>query len=50
LAKIPVIVATARDDDETIKLATRMGASNYLIKPYTPFEILDAIKIVAPQR
>lgn len=49
LAKIHVIVATANDEEESIRQVTRLGVTNYLTKPYTPGEILEAVRVVAPK-
>lgn len=49
LAKIHVIVATANEDEESIRQVTRLGVTNYLTKPYTPGEILEAVRVVAPK-
>ena len=49
LAKIHVIVATANDDEESIRTVTRLGVTNYLTKPYTPGEIMEAVRIIAPK-
>lgn len=49
LAKIHVIVASANDDEESIRQVTRLGITNYLTKPYTPGEILEAVRVVAPK-
>lgn len=35
LGDVPIIVATARDDEETIVRALDLGADDYVIKPYS---------------
>lgn len=43
---IPVIFLTAREDDESMRQAMRMGATNFLTKPVTPAELLEAVEDV----
>lgn len=41
--KIPVVVMSAKADPEEIAKCMDMGATNYLVKPYSPQQLLDAI-------
>lgn len=38
--EIPVVVVTARDDEETVVSALKIGADDYLVKPIKPMELL----------
>jgi two-component system, chemotaxis family, chemotaxis protein CheY len=39
--KLPVLVLTTRDDEESRTAAMRAGATRYLTKPFTPKALLD---------
>lgn len=41
--QIPVIVISAKAAEEDIRRARKLGASEYLVKPFEPKEIADAI-------
>jgi len=41
---IPVILITAAGSEEVAREALRVGAADYLIKPFRPGELLDAIR------
>ena len=41
---IPTILMTAYPDDRARRLALRAGAIGYLIKPFTPGQLLDCIR------
>jgi DNA-binding response OmpR family regulator len=43
LKDIPVIILTARNRDADLALAFRMGASDYVVKPFSPTELLARI-------
>jgi DNA-binding response OmpR family regulator len=43
---IPVIVLSARADEEDIRKARSLGASEYLVKPVKSAELLQLIKFV----
>ena len=43
LKDIPVIILTARNRDADLSLAFRMGASDYVAKPFSPTELLARI-------
>lgn len=44
ISKIPVVVFSNYDDEETKKLALKMGAKQYLLKTsYTPKQIIEKI-------
>jgi two-component system chemotaxis response regulator CheY len=36
LMDVPVLVLTARSDEQSVQRAIETGASGYIIKPYTP--------------
>lgn len=44
---VPVVVVTAREDEETVCLALRAGADDYVVKPPKPMELLARIGAVA---
>jgi DNA-binding response OmpR family regulator len=44
--RVPIIVLTARHDQESRRRAFEFGASAYLTKPFQPPELLKAIRIV----
>ncbi|KPU43771.1 phosphate regulon transcriptional regulatory protein PhoB [Oxobacter pfennigii] len=41
---IPVIVMSAKAQSDDIKKALELGVEDYLIKPFTPEELLDKIR------
>ena len=43
--KLPVIIVTAHDEDETKDSALRLGAIAYMRKPFDRQELLDSIQI-----
>ena len=43
-ARLPVILLTARAQDEDILEGTRSGADQYLLKPFNPVEIVEIVK------
>ena len=45
-SKIPVIMCTTIKGDENIKKAYSLGASNYVIKPFKPKEVIGKIRKV----
>jgi DNA-binding response OmpR family regulator len=45
--EVPVVVVTARDDEETVVSALRMGADDYLVKPLKPMELLARLDNVS---
>ena len=45
---IPVIVMSGYPTTETICDAARMGAANFIPKPFTPDELIDALRQVIP--
>lgn len=47
-SEIPFIFLTADDKDDSMKKAARLGVSNYLVKPFTPTELLDSIDMLVP--
>lgn len=44
---IPVMMLTARDDDEGIVHGLELGADDYVTKPYSPRELIARIKALA---
>ena len=44
---IPVVVVTARDDEDTVVSALKMGADDYVVKPPKPMELLARLENVA---
>lgn len=45
--ELPVIVVTAREDEDTVCTALRAGADDYVVKPPKQFELLARIEAVA---
>ncbi len=45
-ASIPVILLTAKADDEDVQIGYKMGADIYITKPFTSTEVLEAINLV----
>jgi two-component system, chemotaxis family, chemotaxis protein CheY len=43
---IPVVVITTRIDDEMRQSVIRAGANLYITKPFSPHELLEAVKMV----
>jgi CheY-like chemotaxis protein len=43
---VPVIMLSAHDKAADVAEARAVGASNYLLKPFGPIELIDAIKKV----
>jgi two-component system phosphate regulon response regulator PhoB len=44
LRETPVLLLTACDESETISRAAELGATDYLMKPFSPFEVTRRIK------
>lgn len=42
---IPVVILTPRGDEESQEHARAMGVSDCVAKPFTPFEVVAAIKV-----
>ncbi|MBT3363194.1 MAG: response regulator transcription factor [Chloroflexi bacterium] len=42
-SNIPVIILTARTDEESITRAMRLGANEYILKPFDPSDLLSRI-------
>jgi two-component system response regulator RegX3 len=47
---VPVVVLTARDDEQTVLTALKTGADDYLVKPARSAELLARIDAVARRR
>jgi DNA-binding response OmpR family regulator len=45
--EIPVVVVTARDDEETVVSALKIGADDFLVKPVKPMELLARLENAA---
>ena len=51
LAAIPVVVVTSREQDSDILEALKLGAADYLVKPFNPTELLARVaRIIVEQR
>ncbi|MGD2062258.1 MAG: response regulator [Nitrospirota bacterium] len=51
LRDIPILFVTARDEgDSSIARGLAFGASDYLVRPFSPMELLARVAIVARQR
>jgi len=50
LAPIPVIVVTSREQDSDILEAVKLGAADYLVKPFMPTELLTRVARIIEQR
>ena len=51
LSAIPVIMVTSREQDQDILEAVKIGATDYLVKPFMPTELLSRVaRIVAERR
>lgn len=42
--EVPVVVVTARDDEETVISALKMGADDYVVKPPKPMELMARLE------
>lgn len=45
-ARTPVIMVTARDEEDDIMRAFRFGADDYVVKPFSPKQLIARIKAV----
>ncbi len=45
--EVPVIVVTAREDEETVCMALKAGADDYVVKPPKPKELMARLAAVA---
>jgi DNA-binding response OmpR family regulator len=50
IAAIPVIVVTSREQDSDILEALKLGAADYLVKPFMPTELLARAARIIEQR
>lgn len=50
LARVPVMVLTARSREEDIVDMLQLGASDYLVKPFSPEELAARIGRLVPSR
>lgn len=44
MREIPVVVLSARSDDKDIERARALGAREYLVKPFTPQDLLAVVR------
>lgn len=44
---VPIVVVTARDDEDTVISALKMGADDYVVKPPKPMELLARLESAA---
>ncbi|SKA08087.1 response regulator transcription factor [Selenihalanaerobacter shriftii] len=42
--KLPIVMLSAKAEEEDIKKAMKLGANDYLVKPFEPKELLSKIK------
>lgn len=45
-ARVPIIMLTARARPQDLELAYAAGANDYMIKPFTPRELLERVETV----
>lgn len=50
LAKLPIVLLTARDSDEDRRRGTSVGSDAYLTKPFSPLELIDVIERLIDER
>jgi DNA-binding response OmpR family regulator len=51
LSRIPVIMVTSREQDSDVLEAVKLGATDYLVKPFMPTELLSRVaRIIAERR
>lgn len=43
---VPIMVVTAREDEENIVTALRAGADDYMVKPVKPMELLARVEVL----
>jgi DNA-binding response OmpR family regulator len=48
LTHIPIVIISAKDDRETKNEAFRLGAKDYIVKPFVVDELLERIKTMMP--
>src|SRR5262245_34545813 len=46
----PILIMTARGEESIRSLAFTMGASDYLVKPFPPHELVARVKNLLPRR
>ena len=47
-AELPVLMLTARGQDQDRHLATQAGANRFMTKPFSNQEVLEAVRAMAP--
>jgi CheY-like chemotaxis protein len=50
LARLPIILLTARDSDEDRRRGREVGGDAYLTKPFSPLELIDEIDRLLQER
>ena len=50
IGDIPIIMLSAKDDEIDVVLGLRMGADDYVTKPFSPRELLERVKAVLRRR
>ena len=50
LSRIPVILVTSREQDADILDAAKLGAADYLVKPFMPTELLTMVARILARR
>ena len=43
ITDVPIIIATARDDEQTVVRLLRSGADDYMVKPFSPRELITRV-------
>ena len=44
ITDVPIIIATARDDEQTVVRLLRAGADDYMVKPFKPKELVARVR------
>ncbi len=47
---IPIIMLSAKDDEIDVVLGLRMGADDYITKPFSPRELIERVKAILRRR
>lgn len=46
LGKIPIIILSVRNEDETVVKALELGADDYIVKPFSPTQLVARVRAV----